>query len=323
MSMLPEWLRRRFVRDAPAQALPDDGRDTELCVWLDRVQLLVESLLPETAALVQAHELRRGAHAVSVFSDEIGQRLAMQLSRHETEWQQAGADLARRTAVLTAVVDEVVRWKTIIQCREAHATGGYYDDAEPFMARQWEQIIEPIVRDLEFEHVLELAPGHGRNTEFLRRKASSIRLVDVNPNCIEACRQRFGDELDGCRFSYHVTDGNSLSMIEDASVTLVYSFDSMVHFDKLVVRDYVLDIVRVLRPGGCAFLHHSNFGAFAPNSDWARNIGSRSDMTAMLMRDYAAEAGLLVRFQRLSGLADGWGLEDLDCLTVLERPMSP
>ncbi len=38
------------------------------------------------------------------------------------------------------------------------------------------------------------------------------------------------------------------------------------------------------------------------------------------MRVFAAEAGLDVAFQRHSGIADGWGLEDLDALTVLRRP---
>jgi hypothetical protein len=37
---------------------------------------------------------------------------------------------------------------------------------------------------------------------------------------------------------------------------------------------------------------------------------------------YAEEAGLTVRFQRLSGVNDGWEVNDLDCLSVIERPAS-
>jgi hypothetical protein len=44
------------------------------------------------------------------------------------------------------------------------------------------------------------------------------------------------------------------------------------------------------------------------------------DMTAERMRGFAAEAGLDEAFQRLSGIADGWGLQDLDAFTVLRRP---
>jgi hypothetical protein len=43
-------------------------------------------------------------------------------------------------------------------------------------------------------------------------------------------------------------------------------------------------------------------------------------MTAELMRAYASEAGLKMRFQRLSGRADGWGTDDLDCLSLIEKP---
>ena len=125
--------------------------------------------------------------------------------------------------------------------------------------------------------------------------------------------------MEQCRFRYHLTDGNGLSEIGDETTTFVYSWDSMVHFDKLVIREYLFDIARVLRSGGSAFLHHSNYGAFAPNSDWAKNHGSRSDMTASLMREYADEARLKVKFQRLSGTNDGWGMDDLDCLTLLSK----
>jgi hypothetical protein len=37
---------------------------------------------------------------------------------------------------------------------------------------------------------------------------------------------------------------------------------------------------------------------------------------------YAEEAGLTVRFQRLSGVNDGWEVNDLYCLSVIERPAS-
>jgi hypothetical protein len=93
----------------------------------------------------------------------------------------------------------------------------------------------------------------------------------------------------------------------------------MVHFDKRVVREYVGEINRVLRPGGSAFLHHSNFGSFAPDSDWSKNHGSRSNMTADLMKEYTSEMGLKMKFQRLSGTGDGWGMDNLDCISLIEK----
>jgi hypothetical protein len=53
--------------------------------------------------------------------------------------------------------------------------------------------------------------------------------------------------------------------------------------------------------------------------DWAHNPGNRCAMTAEWMRGSSAAAGLDVVFHRLSGLADGWGQEDLEAFTVLHR----
>jgi len=52
----------------------------------------------------------------------------------------------------------------------------------------------------------------------------------------------------------------------------------------------------------------------------ADDLQQASDMTAERMRGSAAEPGPVVAFERLSGIADGWGLEDLDTFTVLRRP---
>jgi SAM-dependent methyltransferase len=223
---------------------------------------------------------------------------------------------------VSSAIAEIVRWKTVIQCRHAHrAGGGYFIEAEPVMQRQWDKVIWPVIKGSDFSRTLELACGHGRNTEYLRRYAPELHLVDVNETCLAACRARFGSEKDGCRFQYYQTDGTHLRAIGDHSITFGYSWDSMVHFDKLVMRDYILEFARILAPGATAFLHHSNLGALRPESNWFHNHGSRSNMSAELMQRYAVEAGLKVRFQRLSGKADGWGMDDLDCLSVLEQPI--
>ena len=57
-------------------------------------------------------------------------------------------------------------------------------------------------------------------------------------------------------------DGYSLCAVEDDSVDLVFSFNSLVHVGLDVFEHYVPQIVRKLRHGGFAFIHHSNLGAF-------------------------------------------------------------
>jgi 2-polyprenyl-3-methyl-5-hydroxy-6-metoxy-1,4-benzoquinol methylase len=115
---------------------------------------------------------------------------------------------------LPHVIEEFVKWKTALQCGHSHdVSKGYFIDAEPFMAMQWNDIIFPMIKDLDFTAVLDLACGHGRNSDFLRKQTKELHFVDINQSCIDACRQRFGDELDGTRFYYHVTDGNHVQMI--------------------------------------------------------------------------------------------------------------
>jgi SAM-dependent methyltransferase len=231
----------------------------------------------------------------------------------------------RLIELISAAIDEIVRWQNIIAVRDAfdcgvRRPGHYFGEAERYMAWQWENVIWPIIKNSDFTCTLEIACGHGRQSEYLRRHSRELHLVDVNASVIDACRERFGEQMDGCRFHFHITDGNHLRMIADDSITFVSSWDSMVHFDKTVMRDYVIEIARVLKPGGTAFLHHSNIGASRPNSDWSENHGTRGDMSAAAFQDYAREAGLVLSFQRLSGTKDGWGLDDLDCLSVVAKP---
>lgn len=309
-------LKRSPARSPQAAIAAIKKNPESALLWIDLICLELPAMEQERQKLAAAHKLNRKGVIMS-FLEELDAKL--------------GPDLVKKAAILDEmntrnicadVIQELVRLKTIIQCRDTHATGGYFSDAEQVMAWQWGAVIQPMIKDLDFSCVLELAPGHGRNTEHIRKLAKEIHLVDVNVSCVEACQKRFGRELEGCSFYYYVTDGGSLSMIPSASITHVYSFDSMVHFDKLVVKDYVREIARGLLPGGTAFLHHSNFGAFKPNSDWAHNVGTRSDMSAALMVDYATAVGLAILFQRLSGKADGWGMDDLDCFSILQRTAS-
>jgi SAM-dependent methyltransferase len=307
---------RAIPRRARALALRQHSApapSTSPLAWIELAQERLAELPAATQRLIANHDLRVSNHVINHFEDEIsavaGARLKSLVSRRG------------EVDAIAEAIEEIVKRKTIIQCAYAHRTGGYFSDAEPFMAQQWETTIWPIIEGENFEKTLDLACGHGRNTEFLRRHACSIELVDVNESCISACKERFGEAIDGCRFRYHLTDGDGLPGISENSLTFVYSWDSMVHFDKIVVRDYVKEIFRVLQPGGTAFLHHSNLGSTVPDSDWAHNVGTRSDMSGDLMRDYAKDAGLNVKFQRLSGRTDGWGQDDLDCLSLLQKPV--
>src|SRR5437879_3573156 len=72
--------------------------------------------------------------------------------------------------------------------------------------------------------ILEIAPGYGRWTHYLKNYSKHLILVDLLSECIEACKKRFSSES---HITYHVNDGKSLAMIPNNSIDFVFSFDSL------------------------------------------------------------------------------------------------
>lgn len=261
-------------------------------------------------------ESERHVESLKLALDETRRHAAVVAKRLAAAEARAGGAAAGASAAARAPSDEDVIRRQIDECREAHDEVGYYGAAEPGIEGQWRELIWPAIARADFRCVLELAPGHGRNTAKLIEQAREIHLVDVTKSCIDACRKRFGAGTPTCRLHYHVNDGRSLAAIADASITFVYSWDAMVHFDKRVVREYVREFARVLAPGGTGFVHHSNFGVVSSSESWLENPSWRSNMTRELFAEYCAEAGLEVVEQRLLD----WFLEDLDCISTFRKP---
>lgn len=194
----------------------------------------------------------------------------------------------------------------------------YFDLAEREMDGLWQRLVWPLIRECDFRRVVDLAAGHGRNSAKLRDVAGEIVIVDINEECLAACRTRFaGDD----RFSFVKTDGASLRGIADGSVSLVYSFDSMVHFEREVVGAYLKEAHRVLEPGGRGFFHHSNYTG-NQGGDFKRSPHWRNYMSLDLFARYASEAGLILT----SSLAIDWGAEPdfyrgLDGVSLVRRPV--
>src|SRR5919204_2447169 len=109
--------------------------------------------------------------------------------------------------------------------------------------------------------LLEIAPGFGRWTRYLRGLCESLVVVDLSERCISACRKRFAAAK---HVKYYVNDGFTLPMLPNRSIDFAFSFDSLVHAEADVVDSYLAEVARVLQPEGVAFLHHSNLGQCAP-----------------------------------------------------------
>jgi len=123
---------------------------------------------------------------------------------------------------------------------------------------QWFGSIYPRVhRFLPADWILEIAPGAGRWTRFLLPATGAGYLgIDLSVECIERCRTRFGDVP---RARFESNNGLSLAMAPDDTFDFVFSFDSLVHVEIDVLESYIPQILRKLRGGGAAFLHHSNW----------------------------------------------------------------
>jgi ubiquinone/menaquinone biosynthesis C-methylase UbiE len=128
---------------------------------------------------------------------------------------------------------------------------------------EWFGCVLPRVFPFLKGRILEIAPGHGRWTQFLQAHCDSLIGIDLTPSCIERCTQRFAQNP---KLEFQVNDGLSFPMIEDASIDFAFSFDSLVHAESDVMSSYAHELARVLKPGGVAFLHHSNLDAIRRSS---------------------------------------------------------
>lgn len=190
----------------------------------------------------------------------------------------------------------------------------YYAIAEPDMDLQWQNLIWPVIQKADFSCVLDLAAGHGRNSAKLLQHARKLIIVDINQDSIDACKARFKDDH---RITYIKNDGASLKGVADGSVSLIYSFDSMVHFDSDVVRAYLKEFARALQPGGHGFCHHSNYMG-NPGGDFTKSPHWRNFMSKELFTHYCFKEGLEIVEARVID----WSEPNLDCLTLFRKPLS-
>jgi 2-polyprenyl-3-methyl-5-hydroxy-6-metoxy-1,4-benzoquinol methylase len=128
---------------------------------------------------------------------------------------------------------------------------------------------------LPAETILELAPGFGRMTRYLREHCTYLIGVDLSPKCIDHCKKRFADDHN---LKFYRNNGMSLEMIQDDSIDFVFSFDSFVHVERPEISMYLKQISKKLKKEGVCFIHHSNLGEYA---DYFSEISKVSDNSAV------------------------------------------
>ena len=164
---------------------------------------------------------------------------------------------------------------------------------------------------LDSSIILELACGHGRHSEQMKSWSNQKILMDINQANIDFCIERFAGDP---RCTLLVNNGYDCRPLGDSSCTAVFCYDAMVHFDSEIVFSYLRDIFRILKPGGRALLHHSNYTG-NPGGDYRGNPHWRNYMSQSLFKHYSKKSGLNI----IDSVTMNWGDDnpDLDCLTLI------
>ncbi len=208
------------------------------------------------------------------------------------------------------------------RCAFYHIDGmnEYFDEAEgeELISVFWgsRSIFKRLFQELDLTNIIELACGRGRHVPNYINSSGHVTLVDILQKNIDICRTRFGSDE---RISYYKNQGYDLKELNDEEYTSIFSYDAMVHFELLDINSYLADFYRILKPGGRALLHHSNFDAMYDGRFDHSLVYGRSFMNYKIFSYLAIHAGFIVLDQQLLR----WhNLPDMDCVSLLEKPIN-
>ena len=103
----------------------------------------------------------------------------------------------------------------------------------------------------ERKRALDFGCGAGRLTQALAQSFDSVVGVDIAPSMIDIAHQY--DRSDG-RCTFILLEGQDLHELEDASFDFVYTAHVLQHMHPRYAERYVAEFMRVLKPGGTAFV---------------------------------------------------------------------
>jgi SAM-dependent methyltransferase len=100
--------------------------------------------------------------------------------------------------------------------------------------------------DMTGKRVLEIGPGDIQHINFWRGRPAEYLLADIHPEMLSMAEEKL--RLVDIPSRSLLVDRGELLPLEDSSVDVVISFNSLEHLYPL--DPYLADLIRVLRPGG-------------------------------------------------------------------------
>ena len=197
----------------------------------------------------------------------------------------------------------------------------YYKSAEQddWMKVFWDEksVFHPLFQQLNPQYLLEIACGAGRHSERVIDRVKELYLLDSSRAALNLAKERFASY--GKVVYIHNESGFGIpgNIIKDASLSAVFSYDAMVHFEKEAVESYIADSYKKLKPNGFALFHHSNYDK-NPKGKFSDNPGWRNYMTKDLFIAMSKKCG----FDVMHSEVFSFSCHNSDCITLLKKPIS-
>lgn len=103
-----------------------------------------------------------------------------------------------------------------------------------------------------WDRVLDFGCGAGRLSQALAEHADEVVGLDVSPPMLEQARSF---DRSGGRVTFVLGEDPDLRAFEDESFDLVFTERVLQHVPREALETYLTEFVRVLRPGGVAWVH--------------------------------------------------------------------
>jgi SAM-dependent methyltransferase len=145
------------------------------------------------------------------------------------------------------------------------------------------------------DDAVEIGPGGGRWSRYLLG-FRTLYLVDYHRELLGEVQKNF--RRPNVRFIHN--NGSDFPGIPDASIAFVFSFGCFVHFDRDLIRQYLANLPRILKPGGNVVIHYSD-----QTKIMAQINPGFSDNSPAQMREMIGAAGFRIVEEDLTTMWNG------------------